>query len=90
MTTTKKQTNQRLAKKGEYTLLMWNHTSRRTECGTFAFSPTLEAADKLAREYVAYLDQNQVQVSRTGCYPVEVVLRLWNNKGEVKELETGR
>ncbi len=83
---TNKQLQSRLATKGEYTLMMWNHTNRSTKTGSFAFAPSLEAADKMAREYVSYLPENQVQVSRTGCYPIDVVLRLWNHKGEIKQL----
>jgi hypothetical protein len=85
-TLTNGQLQARLATKGEYALMMWNHRSRRMASGTFAFAPTREAAEKMAREYVAYLPENQVQVSKTGCYPIEVVLRLWNHDGQVKEI----
>ncbi len=82
---TNKQLQTRLAAKGEFTLLMWNHTNRSTKSGSFAFAPSQEVAERMAREYVAYLPENQVQVSRTGVYPIDIVLRLWNHKGEIKQ-----
>lgn len=77
------QINKRLAAKGEYTLMMWNHTHRSTKSGTFAFAPDLATATRMAHEYVGYLPENQVQVSETGTHPIKVVLRLWNHNERI-------
>ena len=79
-------TNKRLATKGEYTVMYWNHANKSTESGKFAFFPDQETAETFARKHCACLAGNQAQVSLTGVYPIKVTLRLHNNGNGVQVL----